>query len=377
MGNTNTSFTTSSSFPHTPNSLNKLATSPSLQITLSNTQSTIDDNMLLSDSSLNLDSSHSHSRLKPRSSTYLVKRSPSDSSSKISCSSFIIKSEIKKGKASRGKMMVVANKNNMKKNLTMVSIRKADLCISIGAIENLTEEIKICENPFISKIRYFFENSSHIYFVQDFYEQSNMRNFLRKQRYLKEDEIRFYAAQIILALDQLPKNPLLLNKVLFNFNSKKVFFDSDGHTVLNLLSIILKKENEADFEEDAFYYQTPETLENAKISISSSLAWKLGIILYEMASGETPFKSKEDISSRNIKFPMWFSPVLVDLLEKLLITNPSKRLGQKNLEEIKEHEFFKGIDWESVKNKEVSGPILKSLGSETDFGIVSLKDLGD
>jgi len=371
MGNSEP-VSSSSSFSQTPLKLLKPPTSPTLNST-TNSQSTLDEIMTQSDSCL----THGKSYQRTRSSKSFGTKSLIENSRKLSCSSFIIKNEIKRTKSSRGKMMLVANKSNMKKNLAMCSIRKADLCVSNLEIETLKEEVKMCENPFISKIKYFFESHTQVYFVQNYYEQSHMKNFLKNHQNLKEDEIRFYMAQTILAFELLPKNNLLLNKFALHFNSDNFFFDNNGHIAMDILAMVLKKENEDEIDDDTYEYMTPEAIENGKFTIGSSFAWKIGIFLYEMATGMVPFHSKEEILKRNIKFPINFSPIMVDLIEKLLIANPSKRLGHKSIEEIKNHEFFRSVDWENILKKEMNGPILKTLERENDFGIVSLKDLDE
>ena len=42
------------------------------------------------------------------------------------------------------------------------------------------------------------------------------------------------------------------------------------------------------------------------------------------------------------------SPEAIDLIFKLLIKDPAKRLGTKSADEIKNHPWFKGTDWEAV-----------------------------
>ena len=316
--------------------------------------------------------------VKPRSFTSMIKnQTNNDSPSKISCNSFIIKKEIKKGKNSKGKLMMVVKKNHLNKNFVMFSIKKLDIAYSIDELETLKEEINGCENHFVSKIRYFFEKSPQVYFVQDYYEYSHLRNYLKKHGNLKENLVRFYAAEILVAFELLPKNQLLLNKFALNFDPKKVFFDDNGHFILNILSTVFKKDNENELNPEEIEYFAPEIVENKKFSIVSILAWKIGVLLYELASGETPFLSKYEILNKNLKFPLNFSQTLVDLIQKLLIRSPLKRLGQKSFTEIKNHEFFKEIDWEKIQNKEKNGPILKELNEENNLEIFSLKDILD
>ncbi|XP_008792077.2 protein kinase PINOID 2-like [Phoenix dactylifera] len=99
--------------------------------------------------------------------------------------------------------------------------------------------------------------------------------------------------------------------------------------------------------------------------------WTLGVFLYEMMYGRTPFKGEDNEKTlvNIIKQPLTFPKVATcgkeldeilraqDLISKLLVKNPKRRLGSlKGAAEIKRHEFFKGVNWaliRSVKPPEV------------------------
>ncbi|MCL7028167.1 hypothetical protein MKW94_024492 [Papaver nudicaule] len=100
--------------------------------------------------------------------------------------------------------------------------------------------------------------------------------------------------------------------------------------------------------------------------------WTFGVFLYEMLYGKTPFKGEtnEKTLVNILKKPLTFPGINVasskdleemikvqDLISKLLVKNPKKRIGSlKGAVEIKRHEFFKGVNWaliRSVKPPEV------------------------
>lgn len=59
--------------------------------------------------------------------------------------------------------------------------------------------------------------------------------------------------------------------------------------------------------------------------------------------------------------PSFFSGSLQSLIKQLLVRDPTQRLGFKGAEEIKNHEFFKGIDWEEVECLSMKPPILPNF----------------
>ncbi|KAJ5071524.1 serine/threonine-protein kinase pkga-related [Anaeramoeba ignava] len=82
--------------------------------------------------------------------------------------------------------------------------------------------------------------------------------------------------------------------------------------------------------------------------------WSLGIIAYELVVGVTPFHGEsiqevfENIIKHNFEFPPYISDELHDLISKLLVSDPSQRLGFNGSEEIKAHAFFKDVNWENI-----------------------------
>ncbi|KAH9321374.1 hypothetical protein KI387_016013 [Taxus chinensis] len=82
--------------------------------------------------------------------------------------------------------------------------------------------------------------------------------------------------------------------------------------------------------------------------------WALGILLFELLYGKTPFKGTTkkhtfyNILTRDPQFTGPWSP-LRDLITRLLEKEPSRRLGSRNgAQEIKEHSFFKSLGWDTI-----------------------------
>jgi serine/threonine protein kinase len=94
-----------------------------------------------------------------------------------------------------------------------------------------------------------------------------------------------------------------------------------------------------------------------------------------MLSGKTPFLGDSPkgilkaILTKNVSIPDYFTEEAKDLIRKLLKPNPSTRLGsgKKGIAEIKQHKFFKSIDWEKIFNKEYPVPFLPNIRSDSEI----------
>jgi len=53
-----------------------------------------------------------------------------------------------------------------------------------------------------------------------------------------------------------------------------------------------------------------------------------------------------------------------DLIKQLLVLDPEKRLGANDVSEIKQHPFFKGINWETLRKQQA--PIIPQTKGESD-----------
>ena len=84
--------------------------------------------------------------------------------------------------------------------------------------------------------------------------------------------------------------------------------------------------------------------------------------MYEMFTGMPPFytqnkvKMMERIKSAKPQIPKTIPAECKDFVQKLLEKNPEKRLGKSGAAEVKEHKWLEGIDWEAVRNKQLSLP---------------------
>ena len=111
-------------------------------------------------------------------------------------------------------------------------------------------------------------------------------------------------------------------------------------------------------------YIAPETISGKRYNHMADW-WSLGIITYRMLTGELPHPTKI-----NKRIPYYivnqklsideskFSPEAFSFLTAMLERDPKKRLGARGIDEIKDHPFFKSINWEKLYDKELKPPFV-------------------
>jgi len=103
-------------------------------------------------------------------------------------------------------------------------------------------------------------------------------------------------------------------------------------------------------------YCAPEMLENNMSGFFSDL-WALGVIIYEMSTGQKMFRGKNNrdifdkILKHDFKFPGHLDRDTIDIINKLVQIDPFKRLGVKNINMVKDHPFFNAVDWQAISLK--------------------------
>uniref|UniRef100_H2YFH3 3-phosphoinositide-dependent protein kinase 1 n=1 Tax=Ciona savignyi TaxID=51511 RepID=H2YFH3_CIOSA len=131
-------------------------------------------------------------------------------------------------------------------------------------------------------------------------------------------------------------------------------------------------------------YVSPELLKDKKACKSSDL-WALGCIVYQMLTGQFPFKAPNEylifqqIVNCKYEFPEDFDPNARDLISSLLQLDPMMRLGSSSCggyEKLMEHPFFTGIDWENLANQAAPKTMLALAGDSSDED-TTVEDLAD
>jgi 3-phosphoinositide dependent protein kinase-1 len=123
-------------------------------------------------------------------------------------------------------------------------------------------------------------------------------------------------------------------------------------------------------------YVSPELL-TYKAACKASDLWAFGCIVFQLLSGRPPFKAGNEyqtfqkIVNLEYEFPKGFPPVAKDLVERLLVLDPAKRLS---IEHIKNHEFFEGVEWGRKLWKQKAPRLKPYVAPPTEAKIIKLDD---
>lgn len=118
-------------------------------------------------------------------------------------------------------------------------------------------------------------------------------------------------------------------------------------------------------------YLAPEILRKRAYGVAVDW-WSLGTLLYEMIAGLPPFYDRNrqvmyrKILEGTMEPPPFMSPEAIDVCSKLLVREPTARLGYRGCEEIMAHPFFACIDWGKLDRREIPPPWLPAVTDATD-----------
>ncbi|CAH9145270.1 unnamed protein product [Cuscuta epithymum] len=274
------------------------------------------------------------------------------------------------------------------------------------------EIISLLDHPFLPTLYCSFQTSTHICLITDYCPGGELFGLLEKQpmKMFKEDSARFYAAEVVIGLEYLH----YLGIVYRDLKPENILLQADGHIVLTDFDLSFKTTCKPEVIERSHsrirgpfrstpvptFVAEPTSQSNSFVGTEEYIApeiitggghssaidwWALGILLYEMLFGRTPFRGKNrqktfaNILNKDPTFPsrIQLSLPARQLIQALLNKDPARRLGSNGgANEIKEHPFFRGINWPLLRW--MSPPLLESplqlMGEETNSNEVDCDD---
>nr|CAB3265766.1 ribosomal protein S6 kinase alpha-3 [Phallusia mammillata] len=269
------------------------------------------------------------------------------------------------GQGSFGKVFLVRKITGQDRNqlYAMKVLKKAKLKVRDRVRTKMERNILVDVNhPFIVKVYYAFQTDGNLYMVLAFLRGGDLFTRLSKELMFTEDDVKFYLAELALALDHLHS----LGIIYRDLKPENILLDVDGHIALTDFG--LSKEA-LDGSEKAFSfcgtveYMAPEVV-NRRGHDHSADWWSFGVLMYEMLTGQLPFQGRDrkdtmtQILKAKLGMPQFLSPEAQSLLRTLFKRNPANRLGSgtDGVEEIKRHSFFAGIDWNKLLRKDLPPP---------------------
>ncbi|GAB2294410.1 hypothetical protein Dimus_028618 [Dionaea muscipula] len=280
----------------------------------------------------------------------------------------------------------------------MKKLKKSEM-LRRGQVEHVKAERNLLAevySNFIVKLYCSFQDDEFLYLIMEYLPGGDMMTLLMRKDTLTEDEARFYVAETVLAIESIHNR----NYIHRDIKPDNLLLDRSGHMKLsdfglckpldcsdlqekdfsgmNNFSGVLQSDGKpatpkwTQLEQLQHWKKNRRMLAYSTVGTPDYIApevllkkgygmecdwWSLGTVMYEMLLGYPPFYSDEPMSTcrkivnwrHHLKFPAEakLSLEAKDLICKLLC-NVDQRLGTKNVDEIKDHPWFKGIEWDKL-----------------------------
>ena len=266
------------------------------------------------------------------------------------------------GRGSYGVVNLVRNKKTKQlyavKAMDLIQIKEENILRRVELEKNLLLKM---DHPFIAKIVKYIKGEVYLYYIMEYVKGKELFDVMRDINLLNKKQTQFFSSSILEVINYLhnqkiiyrdlkPENIMVLENgyiKFFDFGTVKEIKNNRTRTFIGTIS-----------------YMAPEVFTGKGYSFQVDM-WSLGIMMYEFICGKLPFGDDDDVEdpmefynemiNQNLTFPNFVNDqAFKDLVSKLLIKDPNKRLSQYI--QIKNHPYFSDFDWEKLLSLNLPAP---------------------
>jgi len=243
------------------------------------------------------------------------------------------------------------------------------------ARKELQTLLNVSDANWCSPLRGCFQDSENVYFLLDYFAAGDLQTQLERAGPLSDHQKKVLVAEMIVAVEELHS----LNIIHRDIKPGNLLVSDDGHIVLadfgmsrdfnaepahHVRDALRASPFESVMECGTPYYMSPDVWQGNPYSFEADL-WAIAVCVYELFLNRLPFNMEvccdhEEIKSfvcqedftlgfcDNISIDLW------DILDKMFRKDRNFR---PTIEKLKKHEFFNGIDWDSLARRELPPPL--------------------
>jgi len=279
------------------------------------------------------------------------------------------------GRGSFGKVMLAEEKSS--KKLFAIKMLKKQYIVEKEEVNSMMAEksvfltVSSINHPFLVNLHSCFTSASRIYFVMEYAQGGDLIYHVRQNNFTPH-RAKFYLCEVLLALEYLHKKNIIYRDLKLD----NILLTVDGH--IKITDYGLCKENMDVSTTTTTFCGTPEFMAPELLKGHPYTRavdwWTYGILTYEMLVRGAPFKGNDDeelfrnIIEQQPFYPQSMGRDAINLTSSLLMKDPRRRLGasQADAQEVKNHAYFRNIDWQAMLEKRVPVPYQPKFKGDTD-----------
>lgn len=238
---------------------------------------------------------------------------------------------------------------------------------SIKSVANERKFLEMFNYSLLCNMYYAFQDFDTLYIIMDYLSGGDLRYHICRRSFFTEKETKFIAACITLSLNYIHDK----NVIHRDLKPENLVFGADGYLHLTDFGIAMEYQKGVDIicSSGTPGYMAPEAIINKPHDFCADY-FALGVIIYELMMGERPYHGdnrkeiKEHMFTYEIKLENkdlpknWKDENILDIINNLLKRKRVKRLGNKGCSEIKNHPWFKDVQWEQIENCTINSPFI-------------------
>lgn len=287
------------------------------------------------------------------------------------------------GEGTFGTVVLVRERST--KQLFAVKVMNKSQLVYESQLDNIVTERQVLReagpHPFVVQCHSGFQTPQAVVLVLEYVCGGDMFDLLKRYGCLTEEQARFYLAEITVAVAELHSHDFVFR----DLKLENILIDGDGHVRLTDFGLAGKFRS-GDASEKAIFdisgtaiYQAPEMIKGEGHGRVVDW-WALGVLAYVLMAGRPPFSSdsreeltrkiaEEELDLDNDDRLAEVSDTCKHFIRRLLDKNPATRLGHAgaDAQDVQQHPFFEGIDWNDVENSKLTPPLQPALESKPDF----------